>query len=479
MDQKRLTAVMRGLGSGELKHPRFTREEAAASGGTEHERLWNYILSLESPDVHARGAEAGAPRDGGDASQGGDWLGQFRGMATRYGSDPRGLIDSSFKFLDKGAESRVYVGENADKVLKVRKLSPWSLDGVKSELAKLVYHNYLFPKDAYTLRDIAVWDNNGYDQFYLILEQPLVTPKTDTAGNIVAPSEGQIFEALKKANRRFRMHDEALERRTEDEFETTGSDDSSADFVPSGRKIAYNDQFMVYDFKPGRNTFIDAETGEVRFIDPRVDINDPGAGFSVSKFGKRKAVNGTVSFEGAPSEGMEGGSLRLSRGGYKAGDWRKTFTFGRTGRLAAHDAHQGAAAGPGGARVAGADPEGQGPAFRGDHGDDADGAGCQYWRRDAGDQGEAGRLGEAVRLGPGRARQRVCAGAQRLPGCDGCGAGAGRPEEGEEPADTLWQNAAQREGGDKGRWHPRDPGRVTCHGGGNVIYCGRFARQVG
>ena len=48
---------------------------------------------------------------------------------------------------------------------------------------------------------------------------------------------------------------------------------------------------MVYDFKPGRNTFIDAMTGEVRFIDPRVDINDPGAGFSVSKFGKRKIVN--------------------------------------------------------------------------------------------------------------------------------------------------------------------------------------------
>ena len=48
---------------------------------------------------------------------------------------------------------------------------------------------------------------------------------------------------------------------------------------------------MVYDFKPGRNTFIDATTGEVRFIDPCVDINDSGAGFSVSKFGKRKIGN--------------------------------------------------------------------------------------------------------------------------------------------------------------------------------------------
>ena len=41
VDQKRLTAVMRGLGTGELKHPRFTREEAAASGEVVHERLPN------------------------------------------------------------------------------------------------------------------------------------------------------------------------------------------------------------------------------------------------------------------------------------------------------------------------------------------------------------------------------------------------------------------------------------------------------
>ena len=41
VDQKRLTAVMRGLGTGELKHPRFTKEEAATSGEVVHERLPN------------------------------------------------------------------------------------------------------------------------------------------------------------------------------------------------------------------------------------------------------------------------------------------------------------------------------------------------------------------------------------------------------------------------------------------------------
>ena len=112
---------MRGLGSGELKHPRFTKEEAAASGEVVHERLWNYILSLESPEVYFGGGEEGSARDGADDPKSGGWLGCFRRMATRYGSDPRGLIDSSFKFLDKGAESYVYVGEHSDKVLKVRK----------------------------------------------------------------------------------------------------------------------------------------------------------------------------------------------------------------------------------------------------------------------------------------------------------------------------------------------------------------------
>ena len=39
--QTRLTAVMRGLGTGELKHPRFTKEEAVSSGEVVHERLPN------------------------------------------------------------------------------------------------------------------------------------------------------------------------------------------------------------------------------------------------------------------------------------------------------------------------------------------------------------------------------------------------------------------------------------------------------
>ncbi len=300
VDQKRLTAVMRGLGSGELKHPRFTKEEAAASKGTEHERLWNYILSLESPDMDGGGAEAVDRGQRGENSQGGGRLGRLGRVATRYGRDPKEIAAADHKYFDRGAESWIYDSGNGT-VIKVRRLDAYDMDGVTHALAKIVYHNYLFPKDAYRLQEIAVWRNDhDHDEFYMILEQPMVTPKRDANGNIIEPSEGQIFEALNKGKQKFKIWDEAWSRRESEaeydpahEFDSSDDDDfSDADFATSARKIAYNGDYMVYDFKPGRNTFIDANTGEVRFIDPRIDINDPGAGFSVSKFGKRKIDSG-------------------------------------------------------------------------------------------------------------------------------------------------------------------------------------------
>jgi len=118
--------------------------------GIEHERLWSYILSLESSEADASGGEGSTARKGGNAEKIGGRLWRLGCLATRYGRDPRDVINEKGHFFDRGAE------------------------------------------------------------------------------------------------------------------------------------------FIVYDFKPGRNTFIDAVTGEIRFIDPRVAINDPGAGFAVSRFGKRR-----------------------------------------------------------------------------------------------------------------------------------------------------------------------------------------------
>ena len=206
-------------------------------------------------------------------------------MATRYGSDPKEIAARDHKYLDRGAESRVYLRNN-DFVIKVRRLDAYDMDGVKHALAKIVYHNYLFPKDAYRLQDIAVWKNErGFDEYYMILEQPLVTPKRDAGGNIIAPSRGHIIQALKKTGQKFNItggyHDNG----------DTSSGSSSGDVVESAKMVAASGDYAVYDFKPGRNTFLDAETGEVRFIDPRVDINDPTDNFAYSKFGKRRRTD--------------------------------------------------------------------------------------------------------------------------------------------------------------------------------------------
>ena len=285
VNQKRLKAVMRGLETGELKHPRFTREEFAASKGTEHEQLWNYILSLESTEMDGGGAEEVSGGKCGAGAQGGDRLGRLRRMATRYGRDPKELATADHKYFDRGAESRVY--DRGDKtVIKVRRLDAYDMDGVEYALAKIVYHNYLFPRDSYRLQEVAVWKNaHGHDEFYMILEQQLVTPKTDANGNIVEPSREAIFEALKKTGQQFRLTGGYYDNGD------TPSNSSPDDVVESAKMVAASGDYAVYDFKPGRNTFIDAETGEVRFIDPRIDINDPTENFAYSKFGRRRRTN--------------------------------------------------------------------------------------------------------------------------------------------------------------------------------------------
>ena len=274
MDEKELRSAVEGMSSGRIRHPRFTKQEVQASNGREHDTLWATILSLEPAGTNSRKGDTVSRSEIGAPSQNGNPFGIVERLATCYESDPRTVIGTDADFFDKGIESHVHRGQK-DKVIKVRRISAYNIGGVIDELAKLVYHNYLFPKDAYTLADIAVWNNNGYDEFYLVLEQPFVTPLTDADGIIILPTDAQIVAALGKTPERFSIHDESAD----------SSPDSGA--AEMGKFMAYNGQYVVYDFQPGRNTFIDAATGEVRFIDPRVLLNDPGAGFSVSRFGRR------------------------------------------------------------------------------------------------------------------------------------------------------------------------------------------------
>ena len=281
--------IVDALAAGRLPYPRFTPQEIQSSHGKQHDTLWHFILSLESAKVHERGtsdtARSGeplAPRDGEAARA-------LARLGTRVQGDPRDRLEVDgvpVKQLDRGAESVVFLMPDGT-VRKIRQFHPNDINSVLDELAKVVYHNHLFPGDAYRVRDILVGDIQGREAYFLALDQDLVVPKTTPDGFIVEPSEAQIREALRQLPRPFSVLGGASES-----DESGSDDDSNSDTVPVARFLAYDADYVVYDFKPGRNTFLDAETGAVRFIDPRIQINDPSIPSRAAFAGKRKIFDG-------------------------------------------------------------------------------------------------------------------------------------------------------------------------------------------
>ena len=273
--QKQLEDLFLGL----VHHPRFKRQEVEASNGKRHEKLWRFILALESAYVHAGGNGAGSSWQGRNDSQGCEWLGLLRRMATRIGRRAVELVGETHKYFDRGMESVVFL-DNDGHVLKVRELRVYSVDGVVDQLSTLVYHNYLFPNERYTLIDVVVYSENERDEYALILEQDFVSPKLNADGFILKPSYGQIMLALGRTPEAFSMYDSWSRN-----CDSSSSEDDEN--VEAGKSVAYTGNFFVCDFQPGRNTFIDSATGAVRFIDPRIGLNDPGAGFPYSQYGNR------------------------------------------------------------------------------------------------------------------------------------------------------------------------------------------------
>lgn len=277
-------AFVEGLVNGTVVYPRFKPEEAKASQGAEHERLWSYVLSLESAKNIGGGGSA-FPRSAGAADtpnrvarRSFGWLGES------YAASPLDDTRSYGRFLDRGVESSVFLRRDGA-VIKARHVVFLDENGLLGKLAELVYHNYLFPDDAYALEQLARHDHDGASDFYLILRQPLVTPKTTADGYIIAPSEAQIRAALCASMGRYS---------TLGTLEEESSGDLDSEEAAVAKLTAFNGDYAVYDFQPGRNTFLDAKTGKVRFIDPRVSLNDPDAGFVYSKAGARKVYAGGI-----------------------------------------------------------------------------------------------------------------------------------------------------------------------------------------
>jgi len=81
----------------------------------------------------------------------------------------------------------------------------------------------------------------------------------------------------------------------EDDDADSSSEDSEQD---SGEHLKfYNSDYYISALQPGRNTVIDGETGNVRFIDPRITLNDPDGPITpVSRFGMRHETVSPMSF---------------------------------------------------------------------------------------------------------------------------------------------------------------------------------------
>ena len=272
--------IVAAIANGSLPHPRFKPEEAKASDGPEHQGLWHLVLLLESAKLDSGEGEGVECGEQLDAQRNGAAERILARVGSRIGWDPRAR-HSLGDYLDRGKESLVYRVGNG-KVRKVRKLSPYSCDAVLDDLARIVYHNYLFPADAYAVAGVLVYERSGRDEYWLDLVQPLVVPLTDGNGGIAEASESQILAALRKCPVAFNAIG-SLEERGPDE-----SPSSSSDSVDAAKFQAYNGDFIVTDFRPGRNTFIDAGSGEVRFIDADILVNDPSEPFAASRFGTRR-----------------------------------------------------------------------------------------------------------------------------------------------------------------------------------------------
>ena len=320
-DQRQFAEDIR---KGRMLYPRFRADEISASTGKEHGKLWQYILSLESARMDGRRARGGSEVYGKAASQvrrGGSEWGR---VGTGSAQSPSVAYSPKYRKLDSGTESEVFdTGDGW--VVKVRQIHPLSIGDVIDELAKVVYHNYLFPGEKYVLDDIVRHEHDGYREFYLILRQPFVTPKTEN-GRIVQPTYAQIWQLMKSRPQGFTFMDLSSRPAETGEYgDYSSSDGDEGEVVPAAKKVAYNRQFVVYDFQPGRNTFIDAKSGKVRFIDPRIDINDPGAGFRYSKYGMRRKFDGEVDFDtpelGVDSTIVSGDEVRKTMPGYNRLDW--------------------------------------------------------------------------------------------------------------------------------------------------------------
>ena len=270
-DEERVFEVL----NGKTRIWRFTPEEQSGSSDAADRLLWLGILRAEH---ELAAALFGRVSEGTDASARKPPAPYrfLRDLAQPIPTDFNALLQEIGRYEDRGQES--IVCDSGDGfVNKLRPMRPSILTGYLAPLANIVYHNRLFPEERYTLENIYV----SGERHYMVLRQKRVEILLDESGYPVKPTADQIRSAI--AARSVKLMEYVGSSDGDDSSESSDSGDSGE------RLRFYNADYYISDLQPGRNTVLDADTGKVRFVDPRITLNDPDGPLTpVSRLGVRR-----------------------------------------------------------------------------------------------------------------------------------------------------------------------------------------------
>lgn len=211
-----------------------------------------------------------------------------RALTERFGEP---LRDTYSGDLIGGKDVRAvwHVGDSAYKLVRM-----WGGDdgGFANDLAKLIMLNARFG-ERYAGEVVGGGTVDGRP--CLVVKQPWMERGTTDRETVRSAIERLLRET-------------GLERAPDEDGYV--NEDSLSPSLQDGR-------YIYRDLNLNQNYFVD-EGGNVHIIDADIELRPRSEG---------------------------NGDLRLSRGGYKPGDWRKTFTFGKAARGAAEQTNGGLAAG--------------------------------------------------------------------------------------------------------------------------------------
>ena len=263
---------------GKLRIRRFNDSEQSGSSLPADGFLWRCLLQAESElaDCNGGAVSSGAiSHDTGKISP------------YRFLNDVSSELPDSFDELllnlghyeDRGRESIVFDSGDGY-VRKLRLMNPSIHSGYIAPLAGIIYHNRIFRRDRYVLENIL----HREGRYFMLLRQKRIDIMLDGNGYPIRPTATQIRTAIQGLDVRFYEYCGGQVEEEEDSTESTESDQSVGEHLRF-----YNEDYYLSDIQPGRNTVIDAASGEIHFIDPRIILNDPNGPIThVSRFGKRR-----------------------------------------------------------------------------------------------------------------------------------------------------------------------------------------------